>query len=49
MKEIVYVVEGLQTPLAGIPTIRKYIEHIVEQFSEFFNRLGLLKAVTGMS
>ena len=43
MKEIVYVVEGLQTPLAGIPTIRKYIEHIVEQFSEFFNRLGLFK------
>ena len=43
MKETVYVVEGLQTPLAGIPTIRKYIQHIVEQFSELFNRIGLIK------
>ena len=55
MKETVYVVEGLQTPLAGIPTIRKLNlisevnsvnkskEDIVAQFSELFNRLRLIK------
>ena len=56
VKETVYVVEGLQTPLAGIPTIRKLNlisevnsvnkskEDIVAQFPELFNRLGLIKS-----
>ena len=55
VKETVYVVEGLQTPLAGIPTIRKLNliseinsvdnrkEDIVAQFPELFHRLGCIK------
>ena len=55
VKETVYVVEGLKTPLAGIPIIRKLNlisevnsvdkskEDIVAQFPELFNRLGLIK------
>ena len=55
VKETAYVVEGLQTPLAGIPTIRilnlisevncvnKSKEAIVAQFPELFNRPGLIK------
>ena len=55
VKETVYVVEGLKTPLARIPIIRKLNlisevnsvdkskEDIVAQFSELFNRLGLIK------
>ena len=55
VKETVYIVEGLQTPLSGIPTIRKLTlisevnsvdknkEDIVAQFPELFNRLGLIK------
>ena len=56
VKETVYVVEGLQTSLAGIPTIRKLNlifevkpvnkskEDIVAKFSELFNRLGIIKS-----
>ena len=55
VKETVYVVEGLKTPLAGIPIIQKLNlisevnsvvkskEDIVAQFPELFNRLGLIK------
>ena len=55
VKETVYVVKGLKTPLAGIPIIRKLNlisevnsvdkskEDIVAQFPELFNRLGLIK------
>ena len=55
MKETLYVVEGLKTSLAGILIIRKLNliselnsvdkskEDIVTQFSELFNRLGLIK------